>query len=84
MEQEQNKKKRNGWMKKRAITPTFKDTKMTITVQIKSVYGNETIYPVCAKAQALANLAGTKTLTPSAIAQIKALGFDVQIQQQSI
>ena len=58
--------------------------KMTITVQIKSVYGNETIYPVCAKAHALANLAGTKTLTPSAIAQIKALGFDVQIQQQSI
>jgi len=54
---------------------------MTILVSIKSVYGNETIYPVCMTAKKFANLIGTKTLTRSAIEKIKALGYTVQVEQ---
>lgn len=54
---------------------------MNITVEIKNVYGNNTIYPVCAKAKLFADIAGTKTLTFTAIHKIKALGFEVIVQQ---
>jgi hypothetical protein len=52
---------------------------MTITIQIKNVYGNDTIYPVCDKAKIFANLAGTKTITLQALAQIKLLGYAVTV-----
>jgi len=52
----------------------------TVTVTIKSVYGNITAYPACPTAQLFAQLLGTKTLTPQALKTIKALGFEV-IQQ---
>lgn len=48
-----------------------------ITVQIKSVYGNEMIYPVCEDAKRFAALAGTKTFTHAALQQIDALGFEI-------
>lgn len=54
---------------------------MNITVEIKNVYGNTTIYPVCAKAKLFADIAGTKTLTFAAIHKIKFLGFEVIVQQ---
>lgn len=52
----------------------------TVTVTIKSVYGNITAYPSCPTAALFAQLLGTKTLTPQALKTIKALGFEV-IQQ---
>lgn len=52
----------------------------TVTVTIKSVYGNVTAYPSCPTAALFAQLVGTKTLTPQALKTIKALGFEV-IQQ---
>lgn len=55
---------------------------MLITVAIKSIYGNQTIYPVCNKAEAFASIAGTRTLTPQVIKQIKALGYEVRVEQQ--
>lgn len=54
---------------------------MSITVQIKSVYGNETIYPVCDKAKAFAAIAGDKTLTRTTIKLVKELGYAVNVQQ---
>lgn len=57
---------------------------MEITVQIKTVYGNETIYPVDDSAKAFAKLAGTKTLTRSALQMIKALGYDVKVKADEI
>lgn len=57
---------------------------MKITVQIKNVYGNEQIYPVCQQARLLADLAGTKTLTRHAINLIKALGYTVDVQQKVV
>ena len=57
---------------------------MTITVQIKSVYGNEMIYPICNTAKLLADLTGKKTLTRSAIDQIKALGYTIEVANQTL
>lgn len=54
---------------------------MQIVVTIKSVYGNELVYPVCEKAKLFAKLSGSKTLTHSALRDIKALGYAV-VQSQ--
>jgi hypothetical protein len=53
---------------------------MTITVEIKTVYGNKTVYPVCDKAFALCALTGNRTLTPDAIALIKKLGYAIKVK----
>lgn len=55
---------------------------MKILIQIKSVYGNEMIYPVCENAKRFAALAGKKTLSRSDLKIIKDLGFEIEIQQQ--
>ena len=57
---------------------------MTITVTVRDVYGIKTIYPACDTAKLLARLAGTKTLTQSALATIKALGYTVAVTAPSI
>ena len=53
---------------------------MNITVEIKNVFGNETIYPVCPAAKGFAAIAGTKTLTRHALSLIKAMGYSVEVQ----
>lgn len=59
-------------------------TTNTIKVAIKSVYGTDYIYPVCATAKKLTVLTGKKTLSTSAINVIKLLGYDVQITAPDI
>lgn len=54
---------------------------MSIKVQIKNVYGNETIYPICDKAKTFAAMLGQRTLTHADIKHIKALGFAVEVVQ---
>ena len=54
---------------------------MFITVTIRSIYGNEVIYPACDKSQAFASIAGTRTITHQVIKQIKALGYEVRVEQ---
>jgi hypothetical protein len=54
---------------------------MQITVQIKSTYGNENIYPVCDTAKLFADIAGTKTLTFHVIDRLKKAGYSIQVQQ---
>lgn len=51
----------------------------TLTVIIKSNYGNEAIYPDCNESKLFAKLANTRTLTPEAIRTIKALGYNFKI-----
>ncbi len=55
-------------------------TMKEIIVQIKTVYGNEVIYPMCSDAKLFAELAGTKTLTKQAIYTIKNLGYIVTVE----
>ena len=50
---------------------------MSITIQTKSVYGTESHYPVCEKAQSFAQIAGTKTLTIQTLKLIQMLGYDI-------
>jgi len=54
---------------------------MKITVRIRYVYGNRTIYPVCAAAETFAQIAGSKTLPFWVIDKIKRLGYSIEVQQ---
>lgn len=54
---------------------------LQILVEIKQVYGNKTIYPICEKGKLFAQLAGTKTLTEKQILIIKNLGYSFTVKQ---
>ena len=53
---------------------------LLITVEVRSVYGRDTIYPVDAAAKAFADIAGTTTLTVPVLKQIIGLGYEVRYQ----
>ena len=49
---------------------------MDIFVEVKNVYGVQTVYPVCDQAKFFAALAGTKTLTSQTIKLIRQAGYN--------
>jgi hypothetical protein len=51
----------------------------TIKVKIKSVYGNETIYPLCDAGKTFAKIANTRTLTRETVEFIKQLGYSFEV-----
>ncbi|CAM6053512.1 unnamed protein product [Sphagnum tenellum] len=53
---------------------------MNILIEVKTVYGKEAIYPVCANAKTFAEIAGSKTLTRATLAKIAKLGFSIGVQ----
>lgn len=57
---------------------------MKITVEVKNVYGIETVYPACEQAELFAKIAGTRTLTRHALRDIKALGYQVEVKQKEL
>ena len=57
---------------------------MDIQVEIKSIYGQEKIYPLCLAGETFAQIAGTKTLTTETIALAKRLGYQFIIKQREI
>lgn len=50
---------------------------MEIKVQVRSVYGNDLVYPACPDAARFAEIAGTKTLSHSVLCLIEALGYTI-------
>ena len=56
----------------------------TLTVTVKNVYGNRTIYPACDVSRKLADLIGTKTFTDRTIEQIKGLGYIFTVKHETI
>jgi len=52
---------------------------MKIEIQIKNVYGNELIYPICKIGKAFANIAKTKTLSIQVLQTIADMGFDIEV-----
>ena len=52
----------------------------TVVIAVDRVYGKKVAYPVSTNAKLLAGLAGSTTLTPSAIRSIIALGYDIEIE----
>jgi len=61
-------------------TSANRNPSLLITVEVRSVYGRDTIYPVDAAARAFASIAGTTTLTVPVLKQIIGLGYEVQYQ----
>ena len=57
---------------------------MNITVEVRTVYGNQSVYPVCQTSKLLAQLAGTKTFTKGALDTIKQLGYSITVAQPKI
>jgi hypothetical protein len=53
----------------------------TITVELKSIYGVQAVYPACHQSRLFAEIANTKTLTRAAIEKIKKLGYSVTVKQ---
>ena len=49
----------------------------SITIRTDRIYGKITIYPVCERAQLLASIAGTKTLTNTVLAYAERMGFQI-------
>lgn len=56
----------------------------TIYVKVTSVYGKETIYPVCDKAKCFAQIAGTVTLTRDTLKWISKLGYCIEVPQAEL
>lgn len=54
-----------------------------VLVRFDRVYGLVKCYPANAQAEVLAKIAGTKTLTPQALAGARALGLQVMEMQDS-
>jgi hypothetical protein len=52
---------------------------MKIQVIIKTVYGNDLVYPWCTVASTFCALLGTKTLTSRNITHIKDLGYKIEL-----
>lgn len=57
---------------------------MKIIVEIKNVYGNELIYPVCEESKKFIMLTGKKTLGRSDISTIKSLGYTVEVKAKEL
>ena len=51
---------------------------MKIQVQVRNVFGNNLIYPMCDDAKRFTRLTQTKTLHRDDIAVIKSLGYTVE------
>lgn len=55
----------------------------TVEIKFKSQHGFEVMLPVCKTAQIFADIAGMKTLTKPVIEGIKALGYNIIVQQET-
>lgn len=49
-----------------------------IQIEVRSVFGQLKIYPICGCAKLFAEIAGTKTLTARNVRQIESLGYNIQ------
>lgn len=61
------------------IVPATPNAPLAITVQIKTVYGADKVYPACDKTRIFAELASTTTLTESTLRNIRALGYQINV-----
>lgn len=56
---------------------------MKIYIEVREVYGNKTVYPACKLSKAFADLAGTKTLTHTALCIIESMGYLIELKPQT-
>jgi hypothetical protein len=53
---------------------------MKITIERRDQYGAPVYHPIDDAAKAFARIAKTKTLTPDALAIIRALGYEIEVK----
>lgn len=53
---------------------------MKITLERRDQYGAPVYHPIDDAAKAFARIAKTKTLTPDALALIRALGYEIEVK----
>tara|TARA_R100000664_G_C2730491_1_gene121166 strand:- start:744 stop:995 length:252 start_codon:yes stop_codon:yes gene_type:complete len=53
-----------------------------IVVEIRNVYGEDKVYPVCEHAKIFADIAGTKTLTEDTLDKIESLGYELILEHK--
>jgi hypothetical protein len=58
--------------------------KTELIVRVKTVYGNELVYPVCEQSKLFAALANTETLTTRSVETIKKLGYTFTVESQTL
>jgi hypothetical protein len=58
------------------------DMQTVVQVHVKSVYGEDKVYPVNEAAETFARIAGTKTLTPQTMMLIRQLGYTIELTEQ--
>jgi hypothetical protein len=56
---------------------------MEITIRLKSNYGQQVAYPACKQSKLFATIAETKTLTGRTLKLIEAMGYQINVEQQS-
>jgi hypothetical protein len=54
--------------------------KPDLYVQVKSVYGKDTVYPACESTKSFCELLNQTTLTERDIKHIKSMGFKVHVK----
>ena len=50
----------------------------TIKVEVKNIYGETRVYPMCDKSKMFASIAGTITLTNHTLSKVEALGYTIE------
>lgn len=58
--------------------------KLQISVRLKHIYGNQTIYPACDRAKVFTKMLKQNTLTQFDIACIKELGYTVAVEPEQL
>ena len=53
---------------------------MKITIERRDQYGAPVFHPISDAAKIFARIARTKTLTPDALALIRALGYEIEVK----
>lgn len=57
---------------------------MNLTIELKTVYGNNLVYPICNKAIILCQLTNQKTFSKFAINKLKELGYTFTQKEMSL
>jgi len=57
---------------------------MNLTIELKTVYGNDYVYPICNKAIKLCQLTKQKTFSKFAINKLKELGYTFTQKEMSL
>lgn len=62
----------------------FSESKGTIYVKIRNVYGTEKVYPDCPLSVKFAEIAKTKTLCENTIRSILGMGYKIEVRQLNL